>query len=113
YQCVVGRLIPGIRKRRSDSTPFSRQHRSAHTQILAPRIGTLKAQPASGPQCGLQLQRMVVRVSAIGPKVRLVELWIGLDEVLRESVVSKDRALNGARNKRQALIPRKCGVVVE
>src|SRR5215510_15065595 len=56
---------------------------------------------------------MVVRVSAIGPKVRLVKLWIGLDEVLRESVVSKDRALNGTRDKRQTLVPRKCRVVVE
>src|SRR5262249_61862657 len=56
---------------------------------------------------------MVIRVSAIGSEIRLVELWIGLDEVLRKSVESKNRTLNGARNKRQALIPRKCRVVVE
>src|SRR5437588_4164531 len=52
-------------------------------------------------------------MSSIGSQVCLVELWIGLDEVLGESVVSKDRALNRARNKRQALISRECRVVVE
>ena len=56
---------------------------------------------------------MIVRVSSVGPKVRLVELRIGPDKVLREPVPAEHFALDGAWNKRQALIARESRIVVE
>src|SRR3989442_8679155 len=56
---------------------------------------------------------MVTRVSSVGPKVRLVELRIGPDKVLGEPVAAEHFALNGAWNKRQALIAWESRIVVE
>src|SRR6267142_4878824 len=56
---------------------------------------------------------MVVRMSRVRSKERLVELRIGPDKVLREPVATEHFALNGAWNKRQALIAGEGRIVVE
>src|SRR5881296_2980440 len=56
---------------------------------------------------------MVIRVSSVGPKARLVELRIGPDEVLGKPVPAEHFALDGAWNKRQAFIAWESRIVVE
>src|SRR2546425_4871478 len=103
-ECVVRGLVSRIRKGAAKSGV------RAYTEILAPGIGPLEADSIGGPQSRLHLQRMVIRVSSVRSKARLVELRIGPDKVFRKSVAPQHLALDGTWNKRQTLIACECGV---
>ena len=70
-------------------------------ETFAPRVGCLKVHSASRPQCNLCLHRVVVGVAHVRLESRRGELGIGSDEVLREIVEAKDRAVDAGRNSRQ------------
>ena len=104
-QGVVGMPIPRIRECAADL--------SGDAEVLAPGVCRLQVDPARRPQRERRGQRVVVVGVDAGEHVRLPELRIRPDEVLRESVVPEDGAIHKCRNRRQTPVTRGAGHIVQ
>src|SRR6267142_1269423 len=88
-KCVVAATIEGQR-----IVAAALSARCGRAEKLAPRVGSLKADAGSRPQGHLRLQRVVVGVAGVGLQGGIVELRIGLDEILRDAIEPEHGAVD-------------------
>src|SRR5688572_11197530 len=86
---------------------------SGDPKVLAPGIGGLQADTPRWPHRETYRHSVVVIGVDAGEHVRLPELRIRSDEVLRESVVPKDGAIHERRDRRQTAVTRGTRCIVQ